>query len=278
MEDTNSEKAGSQPENKDVKADAKPDVKTDAKPDSSPEKDVKPESSTDQPWHKDPRFKNELGLLKAAKSLMEKNGLESVEDLVELAESGKKVKGKQVDLDRLEEIQSKAEKLDKYEAYWKDQEERKKRETEYPEQTIARLEEQLKKKEAADKYKEDSRRQQEAAKQALKSYDNEVQDLIKEMELPKEQHSFIQEFFGVGNPFNEIDITDRKAIRKLVSDGIKKKQAYDQAVIQAYIKSKESVPKVSTTNPTAPSANAPKIMLKDARKALHDAMMKVTGG
>ena len=120
MEDTNSEKTGSQPDNKDVKPD---EPKADVKPDSSPA-DAKPDSSP-EPWHKDPRFKNDLGLLKAAKSLMEKNGLESVDDLVELAESGKKVKGKQVDLDRLEEIQKKAEELDKYEAYWKDQEEKK---------------------------------------------------------------------------------------------------------------------------------------------------------
>ena len=270
MEDTNSDKAGSQPENKE-------EVK-DVKSESSPEnKDVKPEPSTEQPWHKDPRFKQDLGLLKAAKSLMEKNGLESVDDLVELAESGKKVKGKQVDLDRLEEIQAKAEKLDKYEAYWKDQEERKKRETEYPEQTIARLEEQLKKKEAADKHKEESRKQQEAAQQALKNYDREVQSLVKEMELPKEQQAFAMEFMGVNNPFNEIDITDRKAINRMVADQKKKLEAFKQSVIQDYIKGKETIPKVGATT-AAPMGDKTKVYLKDARKALHEAMNRVTGG
>ena len=111
-----SEESGSQPEvNEEVK---------DEKPESSPEKDVKTDSSPDQPWHKDPRFKNDLGLLKAVKSLIEKNDLESVDELIELAESGKKVKGKDIDLDRLDEIAAKAKKLEKYEAYWKEQEER----------------------------------------------------------------------------------------------------------------------------------------------------------
>jgi len=273
MADNDSEKVGSQPAaNEEVK-----EVK-DVTPDSSPEKDAKPESSTEQPWHKDPRFKQDLGLLKVAKSLMEKNGLESVDDLVELVESGKKVKGKQVDLDRLDEIQKKAEKLDRYEEFWRDQEEQKRRATEEPEQTISRLEEQLKKKEAAEKHKEERRRQQEAAKQALQSYDREVQSLIKEMEIPKEQQNFISEFFGVGNPFNDIDITDRKAIKKLVADGIKKKEAYDQAIIQAYIKGKEGIPKVAATQAAAPTQDAPKVMLKDARRIFAETIRKASGG
>ena len=135
--------------------------------------------------------------------------------MIELAESGKKVKGKDIDLDRLDEIAAKAKKLEKYEAYWKEQEERKLRSTEIPEETIARLEDQLRKKEALERRKEEEYRQKESAKSALRNYDREVQSLIKEMEIPKEQQAFVVEFFGVGNPFNDIDITDRRAIKKL---------------------------------------------------------------
>jgi flagellar biosynthesis GTPase FlhF len=263
MEVKDTEIVGAEPTNKEIEA-----LKADVKPDSPPDKDAKPDSSTEQPWHKDPRFKDELGLLKAAKSLMERNGLESVDDLVELAESGQKIKGKQVDIDRLDEIQAKAEKLDKYEAFWKDQEEKKKRETEYPEQTIARLEDQLKRKEAADRHKEESLRQQEAAQQALKNYDREVQSLVKEMELPKEQQTFTMEFMGVNNPFNEIDITDKKAINRMVADQKKKLEAFKQSVIQDYIKGKGDIPKVGSTAGAAPIKDKSKINnLADARKA-----------
>ena len=266
MEENNSELTGSQPGNT--------EEKTDVSAESSTANDAKSESSTDQPWHKDPRFKQELGLLKVAKSLMEKNGLESVDDLVELAESGKKIKGKESDIDMLDEIKAKAAKLDKYEAYWKDQEEKKLRETEYPDQTIARLEKQLKEKEAADRHKEQTNQQREAAQHALKSYEREVQSLVKEMDVPKEQQAFVNEFFGVGNPFNEIDITDRKAIKRLVADGIKKKEAYDQAIIKAYINGKGETPKVGTASAAAPSGDKPKIYLKDARKTLLEALTR----
>jgi len=98
------------------------------------------------------------------------------------------------------------------------------------------------------------------------------------MEIPKEQQNFISEFFGVGNPFNDIDITDRKAIKKLVADGIKKKEAYDQAIIQAYIKGKEGIPKVAATQAAAPTQDAPKVMLKDARRIFAETMRKASGG
>ena len=159
----------------------------------------------------------------------------------------------------------------------KDQEEKKLRETEYPDQTIARLEKQLKEKEAADRHKEENQKQQEAAKQALKNYDREVQSLVKEMELPKEQQAFAMEFMGVNNPFNEIDITDRKAINRMVADQKKKLESFKQSVIQDYIKGKETIPKVGATT-AAPMGDKTKVYLKDARKALHEAMNRVTGG
>ena len=73
---------GAEPANTtEAKAGAEPAAEPDAKKSAS--------STEGEPWHKDPRFKQDLGLLKAAKALMEKNNLESVDDLVELAESGK---------------------------------------------------------------------------------------------------------------------------------------------------------------------------------------------
>lgn len=265
------EKEGAKP------TEATPEVKDVKEPEASAGVDAKPDSSP-EPWHKDPRFKGELDNLKALKRLKESNGVESIDDLAELVEQGKKVKGKSVDLDRLDEIVAKAAKLEKWEAYWADQEEKKKRETEYPEQTIARLEEQLKRKEANDRRREEQRMEQENAQRALKSYDMEVQALIREVDVPKEQRDFVAQFFGVGNPFNEIDITDRKAIKRLVSDGLKAKVAYDQSVIKSYLKTKEDVPKTGSAAPAAPAQGTSKTMLKDARELLRDAMTKVTGG
>jgi hypothetical protein len=75
---------------------------------------------------------------------------------------------------------------------------------------------------------------------------------VKEMELPKEQQAFAMEFMGVNNPFNEIDITDRKAINRMVADQKKKLEAFKQSVIQDYIKGKGEIPKVGSTAGAAP--------------------------
>ena len=95
--------------------------------------------------------------------------------------------------------------------------------------------------------------------------------------MPKEQQAFAMEFMGVNNPFNEIDITDRKAINRMVAEQKKKLDAFKQSVIQDYIKGKETIPKVGSTT-AAPMGEKSKVYLKDARKALHEAMNRVTGG
>lgn len=263
-------KAGAEPDNKDAKAD----------PSNAADKDgKKPDSSTEgEPWHKDPRFKQDLGLLKTAKSLMEKNNLESVEDLVDLIESGKKIKGKQVDLERIDEITAKAAKLDKYEAYWAEQEKKRQREEEDPRERAERLEKQLEAKERQEQIREAQRRETEKAQAAVNAYERDVSGQIKDMEIPKEQQGFVLKFFGVGNECNDIDITDRKAVKRLIDKGIKEKEAYDQAVIKAYLEGKSNVPPVSSTgSSTAPEEKQIKT-LKDARKAMFDLVTKRGGG
>ena len=255
------------------------------KADSSTAKDAKSDSSPENvPWNKDPRFQEfmkEKKSLTAAneklQSILKANDLEDADDLIELVQSGKAVKGR-VDVTQLDGLIEKAQKLDKYEAYWKDQEERKRREVEDPDQTIARLEKALKFKDQTDRQKEDQRQQAEKAKQAINSYEREVSNLVKELEVSKEQQSFILEFFGVGNPANDIDITDRKAIKKLITEGLKKKETYDQAVIKTYLAGKNEVPKLASSAGAATTETKPKIMLKDARRMFLETMQKASGG
>lgn len=238
------------------------------------------ESSTDEklPFDQHPKWKEARTAAKKLSDLLKANELEDPDDLTELVQRGKAVKGKLADLNDLDAIIEKANKLDKYEAYWKDQEERKRRTNEDPEQTIARLTDELKKRDEFNQRKEAQKRQAEDAHRAIQSFEQEVTGLVKELEVPKEQQGFVLEFFGVGNPANDIDITDRKAIKKLITDGIKKKEAYDQAVIASYLKGKDAIPKVGSTAGATVTESKPKIMLADARKIFRETMQKATGG
>ncbi len=269
-------KTGAEPEKTEVKTEVKGAEPKDVKTDSSPE---------NVPWNKDPRFQEfikEKKTLTAANEKLQKllkaNDLEDPDDLEDLVSRGKVVKGKLADLNQLDEIIEKANRLSKYEMYWAEQEEKNRRQKEEPESTIARLEHQLKSKSVKEQQREYERQQAETAKAAISGYDNEVKNLIKEMEMPKDQQGFILEFMGVGNPANDIDITDKKAIKRLVAEAKQKKEAYDQAVIKAYLAGKGNVPKVGSSGSGAPEPNKPKVMLKDARRIFLETMQKATGG
>ncbi len=279
MADENTEKTGAEPADKTAVADSSTAGKEN--------KDAKADSSTENvPWNKDPRFQEfikEKKTLTAANEKLQKllkaNDVEDPDELEDLVAKGKTVKGKLADLNQLDEIIEKANRLNKYEEYWAGQEEKKRRESEDPERTIERLENALKGKTAKEQQREYERMQAENAKRAIQGYDSEVKSLIKEMEMPKDQQGFILEFMGVGNPANDIDITDRKAIKKLVAEAKAKKEAYDQAVIKSYLSGKSGIPKVGSAGSGAPESNKPKVYLKDARKALAEAMQRgIQGG
>jgi len=263
MDSTNTEKVGAEPakevEEKDVNLDSSP-KENDGKQDSSPE----------QPWHKDPRFKNELNLIKSAKRLMESNGLESIDELAELVENGLKVRGKEADIANLDQIKSKAKKLEEYQAYWKDQEERKKREQEFPEQTIARLQNELKKEEERRKREDQERQEQEMARNAIRSFEREVSLFVKDTELPREQQALAMKFYGVGNVFNDVDILDKKAVKKMLVDGMKDLENFKQSVIKEYLEKKGEVPKVAAAISSAPTQPVGKMKLPEAHKAFRE--------
>jgi len=277
----NTEKTGAEPENKIEKIEEKTEVEG-----AEPTKDVKADSSPENvPWNKDPRFQEfikEKKTLNAANEKLQKllkaNDLEDPDDLEDLVAKGRTVKGKLADINQLDDLIKDANTLKAYQAYWAEQEERNRRQNEDSDSTIARLEGQLKTKSAKEQQREYERYQAEQARQAIQGYDNEVKSLIKEMEMPKDQQGFILEFMGVGNPANDIDITDKKAVRRLVSEAKAKKEAYDQAVIKDYLKGKGETPKVGSSSVGAPEANKPKMYLKDARKVFLETMQKAAGG
>jgi len=270
-------------ENKsEVKAGSQPDDKPkDEKVDSSPTQDGKEKSSdSEQPWHKDPRFKDDLKLLKSAKSLMEANGLEDVDDLKDLVESGKKIKGKPIDVDRIDEILENSNELAKMKKFWAQQDELRKRGIETPEQTIARLTAEREHIRESVVQKEQREREVYEAKQSIQNYEHEVKSQLSSVEdLPPDVREVIAWSLGVGNECNEIQLNDRKAIRKLVNDGVKKYnnmvKTIEERAIKEYLAGKKSIPDVQpTAGAVATSKTEPPKGLKGMRNALAEYMLK----
>jgi len=243
-------------------------------PGAEPGKDAKvSEPSTEKvPWHEDKRWKEWKSTEKKVESLLKKNELEDLDDLIELVESGKKVKGKLQDVDNIEQLIADSLELAKYKRYWAQQEEMKRRDTESSEDTIKRLEHELRKRDSIKQSEAEQKEQAKIAERSVRHYEASVNELLDEDEsIPKERKAVMAEFLGVGNAANDIDITDRKAIRKVFKDVAKKFEAYEQAVIKAYIDGKGKVPPITPTEPAAKEEK--KIAtLKDARSIFKERM------
>ena len=244
--------------------DGKPPVKADEKADPS---------TADMPWHKDARFKEyneERKSLLAANTKLQKllkaNDLDDPDDLEELVSSGKMVRGKLADLNQIDELIAKAQKLDSYETYWAAEKDRKEREESDPVTRAERAERKLEETEHRRRAEEGAKRQREETKAAIGNYEKEVTSLIKELGLQKEQEPFVLEMFGVGNPSNDVDIYDKKAIKRLVTDGQKKVEAFKQSVIAEYLKEKKGIVLTGQGAESVGGEKPARINLKEAHK------------
>lgn len=276
----NTEAAGAVPADKGQVSDSPTEKEgSEAKSESSPDEVVKDKEGKPLPYDQQPKWKKARAAEKKLDSLLKANDLEDPDDLLDLVQRGKMVKGKLADLNQLDEIIAKANKLNQYETYWASEAEKRRRETEDPETRAERAERERDDLKSEKQRQAFDRQQAENAKAAIDGYDSEVKSLIKEMEMPKDQQGFILEFMGVGNPANDIDITDKKAIKRLVAEAAKKKDSYDQAVIAGYLKGKGQIPKVGSAQTGAPELDKPKIMLRDgsAKRAFLERMRSVGG-
>ena len=245
----------------------------DVKPDSPPAGE-KPQDSPPEkvPWDDDPRWKEWRGSEKKLQTVLKANEVGSIEELESLIEEGMKIKGRIKDVGDLEALIEKASTFDQYQDYWAHQDELKKRESEEPDETIKRLEKRIEDQKLSKKQEQKARGEAVEAQKAIKDYEREVKTLVREAGIGKEEVGFWSEFFGVGNKANEIDITDTRAIDKMVKDGIKKKEAYDQMVIKNYLAGKTDIPKVPTGDAPAPTKDTEIKTLDEARKTLRERM------
>lgn len=185
----------------------------------------------------------------SVEEILDEYGLDSADELKEFIADLSGMKGKigENDLDTLIEN---TKTLQRYQAQWAEQEEARKKENESPEETIARLEKEKKDILAKSAKNENRQKAAKAAENALAEFSDTVSSVASSAkELPKEYRPFLTEFMGVDNPINEVDITDKAAVRRLTKDGVKKLLAFEQAVIKRYRAGKTEIPKVTDTEP-----------------------------
>ncbi len=210
--------------------------------------------------------------LQAIQGVLNDHELDSPEQLKDLLDRVADRDSKLGDND-LEELIENSELLKTYQKQWEKQEERKREDDETPEETISRLKKENK--EIAKAAKVDEYRRQEAddSKRALKTFNSTVKSAVDgNKDVPKEYRSFLNEFMGVNNPINEVDLNDKAAIKKISKDAAKKLMDFSQLVIKQYRDGKAVVPKMTSAAET--SSPAPVKITKDNERAIATEMIK----
>ncbi len=207
-------------------------------------------------------------------NLLEAQGFDSLEDLKIALSEAEDLKGVIGDED-LDEIKESHKKLKEYQAYWDKQKEERLKAEEEPEDTIKRLEHQLKLKNDESNRKNQLAEEARQVSQQLENFGKTVSAEVNKIEdIPKEHRAFVTKFLGVNNPFNDVDFTNPKEVKKMTAAGVEEfkkvsKKIADQAV-KDYLAGKKGIPDMASADASeTPVKKENKIKtLKDARKAM----------
>ena len=179
----------------------------------------------------------------------------------------------------------KAETLDKYNEYWANEKEAKKREGEDESDTVQRLEKEaaelrrdLRGKEKAETDRQTKDDQKAADKKALSKFGKAVNDILDAGDIPDNVKPYMKKYLGVNNPFNEIDLNSKRQTKAMVKEGVEAFSKLEQAIIKNYKAGKTVIPKVKETDTDVPVTKNKKIKnTKDARKVMAEAVNKLLG-
>ena len=248
-----------------------------AKPGAEPGKDEgkTPQPSADEklPFDQHPKWKSARQAEKKLQELQEAFGAESSEDLRDLIEAGNKVKGINVDLDRLDEIIGKAAKLEEYEEIWKTQKEQKQREGETEEETIGRLEKENKDLKSQEANKRKAQEAEAEGKKLWDNYDRLCKRDLDGMDVPEKERSAILLLLGVDSAASKVDFRNPEEIRKTVKNMRRTFEDLKQTIIADYIASKDKTPRVPSGGGSDIGPNPIK-NLKEARTRLAEMLGK----
>lgn len=210
--------------------------------------------------------------------ILDKHGLSSPEELAEFVDRIAETAGQIGDYDPDDLLKAKTT-LDAYQRKWTEAEQAKLKEAETPDQTIARLEREAAARENQAAQRDRQKRNADAAKAAVKTFNDVVVSTVKaEKDIPAEYVPFLHKLLGVGSPVNNVNITDRAAVKKMAKEfGIKEMRDFEQVVIARYRAGKTEIPVVPVVaSETAPVADEHKPKnLNEARGMMHERLSKM---
>jgi len=232
-------------------------------PTGEPAGDEKP-----APYDKDPKWLAARAAEKSLQEILSDNDIEDVEELKTMLKSGLTIKEIVGDRDAKQLIQD-ADTLKNYNAYWAEQERLKEDEDLDPDKRAEKYKTKLEDYEREQSDKQAEKAKIEAGKQAIENYNGRIESLIEKQSLDGESAEIAKMFLGVNNPFNNVDISDPKAVKAMATEGIAKFSTFlekvRQTAIDDYAAGKSKIiPITSTDAPEGSPSTTKKELPKDA--------------
>ncbi len=227
-------------------------------------------SETDEkpaPYDQDPKWLAARAAEKSLQEILGDSDIEDVEALKVMLRNGMTLTEILGDRDAKQLIQD-ADTLKKYKEYWADQERLKEEEDLDPDELADKYKKELAnvKKQQADKETEAGR--VTAAKTAIENYNGRIGNIIEKQSFDEDTAEIAKMFLGVNNPFNDVDISDMKAVKDMATKGTERFTKFldgvRQKAIDEYAAGKSKIiPITATETPRGPGVEK-KTLPKDA--------------
>lgn len=200
------------------------------------------------PYNEDPKWKAARAAEKTLSEILERNGLDTAEDMqdfIDQLKEGASVKDLLGDADVNELLKADAE-LKQIKSYWAEQDEARRRDEEDPADTIKRLEGENRSLRSNMATKEADRKAIEESQRALDNFTGTVGDLVDNAEgFDDDERGLLALTMGLDNPMDNIDIADTRAVKATAAKGIKALQDFlgkvKQKAIDEYVKGRSDI-------------------------------------
>jgi rubrerythrin len=224
-------------------------IRQDSGAEPEPEANTDGSSASDEslPFDKNPRWQSARQTEKKVTEIMDQHGYDNLDEMMEDLVSSRTLAKEVGDRD-IKKLLSAQEELEKIHAYWAEQELKKKREDELPDETISRLEKQLKEFSTSKQQEEKHRKEQEEADRFWARYDNDITSFIESKDnVTGAEKTFFDAILRKDSFINNVNVQDRAEVKKMTKQVSKLVEDFKSAIIEDYRNGKIETPKMTST-------------------------------
>jgi hypothetical protein len=241
---------------------------------AEPDTEVIDDSSSSEPFDKNPKWIEMAAKGKSIDGILEEHGFDSLEELKGTLTDSTNIKSVIGDLDAegVYAMLKEANEMQRTKSYWASQEEKSRLEELDPDDRVKELELENSQLRAKKKTDEEAMKQAMDAENNIRSYEKNVISFVKEdTSIPEVIKPFITKYLGAKHPMNDIsddNLADTKEIQKMIKIASEDSKALINSIIKNYRDGKLEAPDITSIE-SSPIHNKKEIKnIDEAGKAL----------